>query len=287
MDAALITRSMTTADLPFAAQCIDEVGWMSEDRTTLGGIFTYDPQGCMIAESNGQPAGVCMATAYGRSGFIGKLIVRAEARGQGIGAALLNHCMDYLRQRGAVTAYLDGVIKAAPLYERNGFRKVCHSLRFNGKLTGREHADVRLMQPTDLPAVCALDRRLFGENRSYFLARRLRLYPDLCHVLSCGGAVAGYIVGRRGEGWQSAGPWVAAESVPPTESVKLLESFAYHLGNLSFGMGVLEANAAAVALVRALGFEERADYCWRMANGPAEDLGMAPGCLAIGSAATG
>jgi len=284
MTSSVHIRSMTAADLPFAVQRIAEVGWLIEDRANLDGYFIHDPQGCLLAEVEGKPVGICTATSYGKSGFIGKLIVSPEARGQGVGAALLNYGVDILRRRGADTVYLDGVFKAAPMYERNGFRKLCRSLRFNGKLAGREHGDVRPMLRADLPAVCALDQPLFGGDRSFFLARRFSLYPDMCYVLVESGAISGYIVGRRGEGWQAAGPWVTAETVK--EPVKLLEGFAYHLGDLPFGIGVLEANAAAMTLVRSLGFQER-DYLWRMANGPAEDLGMSPGCLAVGTAAKG
>ena len=288
MNPVLTIRAMTAADLPFAAQCIADVGWSKEPLAPLDGLFTYDPQGCLLAEVGGRPVGICMATGYQKSGFIGRLIVREAARGQGVGAALLNHGVDYLRQRGATTVYLDGVPKATPLYERNGFRKVCRSLRLAGKMTGRQHADVRPMRPADLVAVSALDQRLFGEDRSYFLSLRLRLYPELCHVLVEDDTLAGYIVGRRGEHWISAGSWVVAETARPGGPKKLLESFAYQVGDQSFGIGVLEANAGAVQLLRSLGFAERAEYCWRMARGgPAEDLGMAPGCLAIGSAAKG
>jgi ribosomal protein S18 acetylase RimI-like enzyme len=193
-------RPMTPTDLAFAAECTASEGWASEDLATLEGFYQHDPHGCLIAELARWPVGVCKATPYGRSGFIGELIIRTQVRGQGIGAALLDHAVRYLRRRGTETIYLDGVVKAVPLYERQGFRKVCRSLRFSGALQGQSHPDVRSMRADDLPGVFALDRQAFGEDRSFFLGRRLELYPELCKVMLEEGKLTGFILGRRGEG---------------------------------------------------------------------------------------
>ncbi|MFZ2097751.1 MAG: GNAT family N-acetyltransferase [Anaerolineales bacterium] len=114
-------RQMRREDLVFAAECTAVEGWVSENWSTLEGFFLKDPQGCLLAEENGQPLGICIATYYGKCGFIGELIVRPEARGRGVGAALLNHGIGILNRRGTETVYLDGVVKAVELYERNGF----------------------------------------------------------------------------------------------------------------------------------------------------------------------
>jgi len=116
-------RHMRKEELSFAADCTMAEGWVSEDQATLEGFYQYDPQGCWLAEEEGYPIGICIATSYGSSGFIGELIVRPGARGRGVGAALLNHAVGGLKSNGVETVYLDGVIKAVELYERNGFRK--------------------------------------------------------------------------------------------------------------------------------------------------------------------
>ncbi len=285
MPIPLTIRRMQAGDLDFAALCTAGEDWASENLATLQGFYLNDPQGCFLAELSGKPAGICIATPYGSSGFIGELIVRPEARGQGVGAALLNRAVDYLRGRGAETVYLDGVVKAVPLYERNGFRRVCRSLRFAGSLAGRPSPGVRAMQPADLPTVCALDRQTFGGDRRTFLARRIELYPELCHVLVEGGELAGFIAGRRGKGWVSAGPWVVAPRV--ANPLRLFESLACEARGDLITVGVLEINQPAVGLIRSLGFEQRPDCPWRMANGPSSDLGASPQCLTVGTAATG
>jgi len=282
---SLKIRSMNAGDLTFAAECTAGEGWISENRTTLDGFFFHDPGGCLVAELEGRRVGIGVATSYGRCGFIGELIVHPEARGRGIGAALLNHAVTYLRQRGACTVYLDGVVKAVNLYERNGFRKVCRSLRFSGKVEGKSYPQVRPMKEKDLPIIFELDQRYFGADRGFFLARRWNLFPELSKVLVEEGRMTGYILGRRGEGWMSAGPWVVEAGAENPQW--LLENLAVVIGHPMFSIGILESNVRAVEIIRSYGFIERADSPWRMVLGPDEDLGASPQCLAVGTAAKG
>ncbi len=281
----LTIRRMDATDLAFAAQCTEREGWASETLSSFEGFYQHDPDGCLLAEHAGHPAGICIATPYGRSGFVGELIVRPEMRSQGIGTALLHHAVAYLRERGVAIVYLDGVVKAVPLYERLGFRKVCRSLRFSGTLAGWQHAHIRPMQASDLASVFTLDRHAFGADRSFFLAYGLKLFPELCYVMIEDGKLCGFIVGRRGEGWAAAGPWVMADT--DCDALPLLARLADAAGAVSIGVGVLESNHIAVELIRSLGFTSREDSPWRMALGPSNDLGASPQCFAVGTAAKG
>ena len=98
--ASLLIREMRKEELAFAAECTAAEGWVSENHTTLEGFYLNDPKSCLLAEENGRPMGICVATFYGKSGFIGELIVRPEARGRGLGAELLNHGVRVLKERG-------------------------------------------------------------------------------------------------------------------------------------------------------------------------------------------
>lgn len=280
-----LIREMQSGDLTFAASCTAAEGWVSEDQATLEGFFLNNPKGCLLAEQSEQPVGICIATHYGNSGFIGELIVRPEARGKGVGAALLNHGVAILRSWGAETIYLDGVLKAVALYERNGFHKVCRSWRFSGHLDGILNRGVRQMVPSDLYQVAALDKVSFGEERGYFLRRRFELFPELSYVMLERQSISGYILGRAGTDWLSAGPWVVSgDTATPLE---LLNAFALAAEGRQISLGILDSNRAACVLVQSLGFTARTDSPWRMALGPSSDLGASQYCYAIGSAAKG
>lgn len=286
----LIIQPMEPGDLAFAAGCTAAEGWVSETYAQFEGLYAHDPQGCFIARLEGQPAGICIATPYSHSGFIGELIVRPDVRQRGIGAALLNRAVSYLRGHGLSAVYLDGVTAAISLYERNGFRKICRSLRFYGRIPRqmhpqRVHPQVRPMRARDLPDICSLDRQAFGDDRSFFLERRWQLFPDLFKVLVVDGSLRGYITGRRVEEFIFAGPWVVAPEV--NDPLPLLEGLACDPGDAFVAMGILESNSQAVELTRSWGMTERNDSPWRMALGPEDDLGRSPQCLAVGTAGKG
>jgi GNAT superfamily N-acetyltransferase len=278
-------RQMCMEDLSFAAECTSAEGWVSENIDVLESFYLNDPQGCLVAEENGRQLGICIATSYGTCGFIGEVIVRPEARGKGIGAALLNRGVSYLETRGAETVYLDGVLKAVELYERNGFRKICRSWRFSGRLPGKNSPRVRQMTKEHFEKVAELDKLYFGVDRRFFLQRRFAHFPELCKVSIEGKHITGYIMGRSGETWVSAGPWVReGTGSNPTE---LLEALAIEAGERPIGLGILQSNLQACDLVRALGFEAYEYSPWRMAWGKPGELGAALQCIAVGSAAKG
>jgi GNAT superfamily N-acetyltransferase len=168
-------RPMSSSDLDFAAHCTLSEGWSSETRETFEGFHEYDPNGCLIAESDGRSIGICVATHYGTVGFIGELIVVEAMRGRGVGRQLLEYSIDYLVSRGTQNIFLDGDIPAIPLYERVGYRTICRSLRFVGKVPGKTYPHVQDMSPADLDTVCGIDFEAFGADRSFFLRRRFDL----------------------------------------------------------------------------------------------------------------
>jgi ribosomal protein S18 acetylase RimI-like enzyme len=278
-------RTMQAADLDFAALCTAGEGWASETRVEFEGFWAYGPDGCLIAEADGQPIGIGVATSYGATGYVGELIVAAAWRGRGVGRLLMDRAVTYLHGGGAHSIYLDGVVKAVSLYERTGFRKICRSLRFYGRLEGRVSPAVRPMRAEDMETVSAADRQAFGADRRFFLNRRLRLYPELCRVLELGGEIAGFIMGRRATGIVSIGPWWVRPDAP--RPADLLAALAHEAGDAVIGLGVLETNTPAVTLLRSLGLSEHPTPPWRMVLGESERLGVSPELYANGSAAKG
>ncbi len=287
---------MQLADLDFAAACTAAEGWATQTRAEFEGYLTHDARGCLIAQVAGQPAGICVATWYGAAGCLGELIVTPRMRGRGIGRQLVEHALEYLRSRGALSVFLDGVLAAVPLYERIGFQKVCRSLRFrragrsepsgeSRQILPRSDRCVRPMQSRDLDRVCEMDAPAFGAGRRFLIERRLCVYPDLCWVAESGGELEGFILGRRGNGLAALGPWLVRPGAE--QPGDLVASAAAQVAPLDVSLGVLETNTQAIELVRSLGFVETQDPPWRMVWGKPSQLGSSPQLFAIGSAAQG
>lgn len=76
----------------------------------------------LLAWRNGVPAGTARILLHGQTGKIGRVCVLADARGTGLGAALIRAALDILRSRPGVTrAMLGSQVHAIGFYERLGF----------------------------------------------------------------------------------------------------------------------------------------------------------------------
>lgn len=285
LEAVMNIRQMMPSDLEFAAGLTAGEGWLTETREDFEGFLLNDPNGCFVGEDNGDRIGMCVATAYGESGFLGELIVRYNMRRRGVGTRLMQHAIAYLTQRGVRSIFLDGVEVAISLYERLGFRKVCRSHRFSGKVRGIRYPWVRKMTLADLAAVTELDYAAFGADRTFFLRRRLFLHPHLCKVLESGGRIVGFIMGRARAGLVSVGPWVVQSGVAQPD--QLLAALAAEKDDLNLVVGVLEVNTRAVQTIQALGLVQGPHPPWRMVLGPPASLGESAEAYTIGSAAKG
>lgn len=279
-------RPMVPADLDFAASLTAVEKWVTETREEFEGFLEHDPAGCWVGELDGRPAAVCVGTVYGDRGYIGEMIVVPEYRPLGLGRAMFGHVIEDMKRRGCRGISLDAVPRAAPYYESVGFRPVCRSLRLAKDLAPEPSDKVRPMTPSDLDEILTLDRRAFGADRSFFLKRRLELYPDLASVQAENGSLVGYVFGRRRGRFAWAGPWWVRPGTP--DPSPLLRAFGRGSDASNLLLGVLESNGPAVLLAGALGLREHGRASVRMVLGdPAAAVGLSPDLMAIGSAAKG
>jgi predicted GNAT family N-acyltransferase len=72
----------------------------------------------VLAKRCGIPVG-CARLLHG--GKIGRMAILPQARGQGIGRAMLRAILEHLRSRGIAEAWLSAQTHAIPFYEKCGF----------------------------------------------------------------------------------------------------------------------------------------------------------------------
>jgi ElaA protein len=76
----------------------------------------------LLARLEGRPVGCARILIKGETGKIGRVCVLREARGAGIGAALIRACLAHLRaQAGVSRAVLGSQTHALGFYEKLGF----------------------------------------------------------------------------------------------------------------------------------------------------------------------
>ena len=77
----------------------------------------------LLAFQDGEPVGTARVLITGGTGKIGRVCVLPDARGTGLGAALIRAAMDVLRGRPGITrAALGAQVHAIGFYETLGFR---------------------------------------------------------------------------------------------------------------------------------------------------------------------
>jgi ribosomal protein S18 acetylase RimI-like enzyme len=297
-------REMTPADIDFATGLTHAAGWASEGQDVFAGFLEHDAPGCFIAEAGRERAGICVATKYVKNGFIGELIVKQPLRILGIGQMLFDKALEHLLAGCMENIYLDGDLNAVSFYESRGFKKVCRSLRFRGRIKGKKHTQVRRLRLEDIDTLCAMDRELFGDDRGFFLRRRAENFPGLCLVAEKEGRLSGWIMARPGDGVLAVGPWASLHG--QDEAAALLEHLALDNSMAVFRIGVLEKNLTSAWLLRSWSGLQETFHSWfmvrdasdppsgdlqgRLGPGPGEPqgrLGNHPALYAIGSGAKG
>ncbi len=163
--------------------------------------------GCFGAVMDGAIVGTAVTVMHGAAlAWVGAMFVASAHRRQGIGAALLEACLDYA---GAARVMLDASPMGQPLYERFGFRPLYRVQCWEGQATEFFGRRARRLEAQDMGAVIAFDETRFGAPRGAVLLRLQAEFRRLCWVdRSPQGEIYGYLMARHESGMVVIGPWL-------------------------------------------------------------------------------
>jgi ribosomal protein S18 acetylase RimI-like enzyme len=254
-------RTFTKEDITFALTRTARESW---DNTAafFEICLTHDPDGCFIAEIEGQRVGMATTTRYARTGWVGNLIILPEHRRRGLGEKLMRHAMAHLTRQGVGTLRLEADPPGVKLYRRLGFVEQFDSPRFMLHTGSEHHTSGGKAEPLtadDLPAATGFDAECFGDDR----ARLLRLLFETSgtsFILRHGDRTRGYVMTQPSSLGTRIGPWVATD---PDAARELLRSTLANLESTTVVLGVPETNRSAVELLISAGFRP-AGSCLRM-----------------------
>jgi len=258
-------RVMTDKDIDFGLKMTDMEKW-GYLRSDFERLIYFEPKGCFIAYQDNVPVGLVTTSSYGDYAFLGTLIVDKPYRGAKIGQMLMEHSIDYLREKGVATIELDGVFQAVPLYRRVGFKDKYLSYRLTKIVEGRNHSLERF-QPEMLDELIVFDKCMTGLERERYLARFAEDFCKSIYICKIDGLKAYAIVRPRAEKRVTVGPMVSENS---GYAEMLLHSIMAKYSGYMINLGVLETNRAFVELLRCLGFIYN-DPCLRMYLGEYRD----------------
>jgi GNAT superfamily N-acetyltransferase len=231
-------------------------------KEALGGeVFVADRDGAVVGASG--------CAHFGASGWVGAVAVVPEARRTGLGGALTEAAMGWLRERGASTIQLYATDLGRPVYERLGFVAEGTCVTLGGSWRpARRPASVRAARADDLQAALEVDRQATAEDRSDLLTA---LWPGSALVAESDGQVQGYHL--------SSSPWRAGGATIATDlssGLQIIEAVVERLGGAELALSIPEGNAPAIRALRARGQTERSRVT-RMRIGPA--LPWRPGAV--------
>ena len=94
---------MTEADIPFGMHLRAQAGW-NQLEADWQRLLALAPDGCFLAEVDGQPAGTAVAVAFGPIAWISMVLVDEAQRGRGVGTAIMRHVLAHLDDQPHITS---------------------------------------------------------------------------------------------------------------------------------------------------------------------------------------
>lgn len=276
-------RPFKHEDIDFAYK-LDVMEQWDDTRNDIKRVFDYEPNGCFIAEINGKPVGHVFSISYGRLGWIGLLISKAECRRRGIGTLLTKTAMNYLLSCKVETIKLEAVAAISDLYRKLGFVYEYDSLRFVGvceEIMSLPNCCSNPLKREGIKQLAKFDAEYFGANRAKVLSRLYQDNPQLCFVSRMDSRIAGYIMFRKTKSGYRIGPWVCNPENPQVARELLMKCMETIGRNEKLYVGVPAVNEVAVEILQDFGFRQYSKSV-RMYFGEKLETERVGGVFAIG-----
>ncbi|NPV08905.1 MAG: GNAT family N-acetyltransferase [Anaerolineae bacterium] len=251
-------RRMHETDIPAALALVRPQNWNQTEEDWLR-FMALEPEGCFVAVIGGQVVGTTTTERFDRVGWIGMVTVAPERRGNGIGRALMQSAIAYLRGAGVRTVKLDATPMGRPLYDKLGFVPEYPLQRVVGRGRPLDAPGVRRYQgePSVFDSIAELDRATYGVDRREMLRHLAHGWPELAAVHRTGDTVDGYVLGRHGHHYEHLGPMVALHA---DAAEALLRWGIAACGDRPAAFDHPVVNEVAVRLGRQYGFEPAREF---------------------------
>jgi GNAT superfamily N-acetyltransferase len=242
---------MKADDIDFCMRMKDHVGW-NQIPADWERFMALDPDGCFIAELDGEPVGTGTVVTYGTAlAWIGMIIVDETKRRMGIGRAIMLACMEYCKEKGIEVIKLDATPLGNKLYLTLGFVEEYLMDRREGRGATFSYTGVVPMTAEDLADVIRYDAEKFGVERPGVIEGYFNDYPKSAFVARDGDTLTGFLMIRNGKNAQQIGPWVADDAAVAEE---LFKAGLSAVGDNPVFFDIVAVNSNVLPLVCKYGF---------------------------------
>jgi ribosomal protein S18 acetylase RimI-like enzyme len=243
-------RTMRTDDLPAADRILSEAFGGFSHVARIDALLRQRDARALVAECEGQIAGVVFGNDYVTSGYVSLMGVAEAFRRRGVASRLMDELVAWSDARGLADLRLDATAAGAAVYANYGFVEVAETLvlQRTEAAPGAPPLDVRVARAFDAPAIRALDARAFGADRTALLEQ---LLAERTMLIASG--ERGYAALNFAENAAVIGPWIAEDTAA---AYALLEAGMSRLAAAAdIRLFVPSTNAAALECAREAGFE--------------------------------
>lgn len=270
-------RTMNSADIEVGLQLCRSSRW-NQVRRDWELFLQRNPQGCRVAVRGERVIGTVTTVRYQqRFSWIGMVLVDPAERGQGIGTQLLREAFAVSHDVPCVR--LDATPAGYPVYCKLDFVEEYRLRRMEAAQfeLDVETSDAQPLRTTDLADIRDLDEPAFGADRQDLLEWLLTGAPELAWVVRRGGALAGFVCGRRGFNFTHLGPLVAVDE---DAARQLVRACLQARSDAPIILDVPQRHAAWLDWLSARGFREQRPFI-RMYRGAAPVSGSPENQFAI------
>jgi len=205
-------RPLTIDDLPFGHRLSTAAGW-NQLLADWARAVALDSSASFIGTLDGIDVGTVTAVAFDSIAWVGLMLVEPQARGKGVGRALMERVLDVLDGRRVRSIRLDATPLGQPLYETLGFREDFPLHRYTGTpshphRTNTIGQDLRIVEATsaDMPRIADLDEQVTATRRRMLLERLRLERPIGGRIALRGDCLAGFVLERSGRLGTLVGP---------------------------------------------------------------------------------
>ena len=260
-------EKMEADDFPFAVQLANTMNWnMTVEDFEF--MVKLEPLGCFVQFHRQERVGIATSVSFGKVGWFGNFVVKENFRGEGAGSILMEHAVDYLKNKGVETIGLYAYPHIVKFYESFGFEPDIDFLVLQGKASlPATQQMLKAAKKQDVPEVLDLDCRCFGADRGKLLEPILLNKGNLCYVSTENNEVTGYVAAKVYGKIAEVGPLICKASRVKA-AVLLLKTILTRLNGLSVFMCIPKKETELLNTLYKAGLKEDFQVV-RMFMGPA------------------
>jgi len=219
-------RKMTPGDIPYGMKLKSLAGW-NQLEADWEMLLEADGDN-FIASLDGENAGIVVSVPYHHHfTWIAMVLVDPGARRKGVGKALMNKSIELARAKGPIR--LDATPEGFELYRTLGFQSEYELVRYikspdESPMIQNRHnsAEGIPLGYAEMASVIALDKPVFGADRSGILRSMYMRNPEYAFCRVENGSIKAYCLGRSGSQFEHIGPIISENTSYAAELLAVL-----------------------------------------------------------------